>query len=110
MRTLVLLAASQAAIMPGFSFLPMPDLALFGLLGAWSVCGWSFMTGQQVRLIILAADSAGVVIALNAAAIYVGAAAGSAIGGAVPALGWTAGAIAAFAAILILISRAVSGR
>jgi len=79
-RTLTILCVSQMIIMPVFSLLPLPDLALMALALAWASAGWSFMAGQQMRLIGLAGPQAPVVLALNAAAIYVGAAIGSAIG------------------------------
>ena len=52
-----------------------------GLLVLWSIFGWSFMAAQQARLIGLAPDAAPVMLALNAAGVYVGAALGSAMGG-----------------------------
>ncbi|PTX54113.1 putative MFS family arabinose efflux permease [Litoreibacter ponti] len=80
-RTLLLVAIGQAAIMPAFSFLPMPPWVVFAIIALWSVVGWSFMASQQSRLIARAPEAASVVLALNAASIYVGAAAGSAAGG-----------------------------
>jgi predicted MFS family arabinose efflux permease len=53
----------------------------------WSAVGWSFVAPQQVRLLKLAPDMAGVVLALNAAAIYVGSASGSALGGLIQTVG-----------------------
>ena len=82
-RTLLLVAICQAAIMPAFSFLPMPGWLVFAIIFIWSVTGWSFMASQQSRLIARAPKTAPVVLALNAASIYVGAAVGSAVGGAV---------------------------
>ncbi|MEP5758671.1 MAG: MFS transporter [Litoreibacter sp.] len=82
-RSLLCLAIAQAALLPFFSILPIFDIAFFVLVFIWSACGWSFMASQQVRLLEMAPESAGVVLALNAAAIYVGAAVGAAIGGAV---------------------------
>jgi DHA1 family inner membrane transport protein len=79
-RTLLILSLAQALIMPMFSTLPMPGPVLFMLALAWSLFGWSFAAAQQVRLISLDPRNASVLLALNAAAIYVGAAAGSAIG------------------------------
>lgn len=80
-RTLVTLCLAQIVVMPVFSTLPLPGWALFVLIFLWAVFGWSFMAAQQLRLLRLAPDSASVVLALNAAAIYVGAAVGSAVGG-----------------------------
>ena len=42
---------------------------------------WSFMTPQQARLVDIAPDKAPVMLSLNASAIYLGVAIGSAIGG-----------------------------
>lgn len=82
-RTLAILSTGQVLVMPGFSALPMPVSALAGLVVLWSMFGWSFMAAQQLRLISLSPKDASVLLALNAGAIYVGAAIGSAIGGAV---------------------------
>ena len=86
-RTLVILSLSQIVILPVFSILPLPVWLLFVVIFFWSVFGWSFMAAQQLRLLSLAPESASVVLALNAAAIYVGTAAGSAVGAQVLAFG-----------------------
>ncbi|MBJ3761660.1 MFS transporter [Maribius pontilimi] len=115
-RTLVILCAAQAVITPAFSFLPLPAVAVFVLLGIWSVFGWSFMAGQQVRIIGLDPDAASVILSLNAAAIYVGAAVGSAIGAwvlgafGIGALGFATGIGALVALGHVLLSRWISGR
>lgn len=90
-RTLTLLCMAQIAVLPGFSALPwvggqagmVAGALAMGLLVLWSVFGWSFMAAQQARLIGLAPAAAPVMLALNAAGIYVGAALGSALGGVV---------------------------
>lgn len=103
--TLTTLCIIQVLLMPLYSLLPFPDWALAVLCFTWSSSGWAFMAGQQMRLIGLAGAQAPVVLALNAAAIYIGAAVGSAIGGLVlagfglSALGVAAGA-AAFVALI----------
>ena len=115
-RTLVGLACLEVAILPLFSLLPVPAVLLFALILLWSACGWSFMAPQQSRLITLAPERQAVVLALNAAAIYLGAAGGSAVGGAVlarygvGALG-VAGGLAALVALgNILAARALRPR
>jgi predicted MFS family arabinose efflux permease len=111
LRTLGLLALAQIAVLPLFAFLPLPVPALLLLLFVWSLAGWSFMAAQQIRLLSLVPE-ASVVLALNAAAIYVGAALGSAVGGAVldvAGLLWL-GPAAAVAALLALGHLAVSHR
>lgn len=101
--TLTALCLVQMCVMPMFSLLPLSVPQLFVLIFLWAMGSWSFMAAQQVRLIKLAGHRAPVVLALNAAAIYVGAAIGSAVGGVMitvyglSALGVTAGVGAAFA-------------
>ncbi|MFU8863760.1 MAG: MFS transporter [Rhodobacterales bacterium] len=88
-RTLTFLCLAQLVVLPGFSLLPLAGgeagalagtLAM-GLLILWSVFGWSFMAAQQARLVTLAPETTPVMLALNAAGVYVGAAIGSAFGG-----------------------------
>lgn len=86
-KSLVLLCLGQIVLMPAFSGLPVSGGLLLGLVFVWSAFGWSFVAPQQVRLLQLAPSLAGVVLALNAAAIYVGTAAGSALGGVVQTVG-----------------------
>lgn len=80
-RTLVILSLGQIVAMPLLSALPFPTALVIGLIFVWSMLGWSFLAAQQVRLLAIAPESATVVLSLNAAAIYIGAAVGSAIGG-----------------------------
>jgi len=70
-----------------FSLLPFADPSLLLLTFVWSTCGWSFMVAQQTRLVAQTPDRQSVVLALNAAAIYVGAALGSGLGAGVIAVG-----------------------
>ena len=115
-RTLAVLALAQMVIMPVFSLLPLADALLMALLVIWALFGFSFMAAQQVRLISLAPAQAPVFLALNAAAIYVGAAIGSAIGGAaitwigLTLLGVTGGAIALAAFAILRAADAVLTR
>lgn len=109
-KTLVILCCSQMLIMPLYSTLPISLTAFFALSVIWSVAGWSFMAGQQMRLIGLAGPKAPVVLALTAAFIYIGAALGSFIGALVIArfgldgLGIAAGACASLALVNVLLS------
>lgn len=102
-RTLTGLCVAQIILMPLYSLLPFDPVLLAALAIIWALASWSFMAGQQMRLINLAGPRAPVVLAVNAAAIYVGSAIGSAIGGLVianfgiTALGLFAGLSAAFA-------------
>ncbi|MEM9551711.1 MAG: MFS transporter [Pseudomonadota bacterium] len=109
-RTLLSLALIQALIMPFFSTLPVQDVLLMLLVFTWAAFGWSFMAAQQSRLIGLDPDRAPVLLALNAAAIYVGAAVGSAVGAdalsraGLTALGMTGGMGALLAAVVLGLS------
>jgi len=106
--TLLTLCGVQMCVLPAFSALPIPVPTLFVLGFTWSAFGWSFNAAQQARLIHLAPQSASVVLALNAAALYVGTALGSAVGGVVllgyglNALG-IGGGIGIFLAALVLV-------
>lgn len=108
--TLLILASSQVVWNAGFSQLPMPIWAVYGLLFLWSSCGWSFFVAQQTRLLRLAPERAPVMMALNAAALYAGVAAGSAAGGAVLsgwgllALGYGGSAVALWSVIHLVLS------
>lgn len=109
-RTLALLCVVQAAILPWYSFLPLPVPAILSLSFAWSAFGWSFNPAQQVRLIGYDARNAPVLLALNAASIYVGTAIGSWIGAIVigfaglDALGLTAGMVLICALVLLIVA------
>jgi DHA1 family inner membrane transport protein len=117
MKSLVMLCLGQIVLMPMFSGLPVTPWLVFVLVFLWSVMGWSFMAPQQVRLLALAPNIAGVVLSLNAAAIYIGTAIGSAIGGFVQSAGditWLgiAGGIFGFGALAHILAshRAVNQR
>jgi len=114
-RTLALLSTTQIFWLGLYSWLPYPEPLMLVIIFLQSVCGWSFMAAQQARLVSLAPNSAPVVLSLNAAAIYIGAAIGSGIGGVVidlaglALLGRTASAMAVLAVLHILISARISG-
>jgi len=79
-NTLIILCAGQAILMPLFSIVPLPVFIFAALVGVWPAFGWSFMAPQQSRLASLAPEAISLVLALNAAMIYVGIALGSAAG------------------------------
>ena len=58
-------------------------VAIVGAFLCWGVIGFAFYAAQQSRLVALEPRQATAVLALNASMIYVGTAAGAAIGGAV---------------------------
>ncbi len=78
-KTLIIICIAQAAIMPLFSIIPLAPIAFAVLVGGWSAFGWSFMAPQQSRLAAIAPQAISLVLALNAAMIYVGIALGSAV-------------------------------
>ncbi|MBF9051305.1 MFS transporter [Roseobacter sp. HKCCD9010] len=80
-RTLIGLCLAQLAVLPLFSILPLNTWVLGLIVLIWSVIGWSFGAAQQVRLIILDATQAPVLLSLNAAGVYIGTALGAFIGG-----------------------------
>ena len=114
-QTLTILAVVQVLMLPFYSALPMPGWLLFGFTLIWSIAGWSFAAGQQLRLVQLSGMQAQVALSLNAAAIYIGAAGGSALGGlvvsrfGVDALGITAALGCLLSAVHIVVSRRISG-
>lgn len=80
-NTLLLVCAAQVVIMPLFSIMPWHPVLFAVLIALWSLCGWSFMAPQQSRLVAIEPRAQALALALNAAMIYVGIAAGSGIGG-----------------------------
>ncbi|MFH8344254.1 MFS transporter [Streptomyces sp. NPDC018045] len=107
------------------SFGALGSLGVHGSLGAalaavalvvWGIFGWSFAPLQQHRLVELAPQSAGIVLSLNASAIYAGISLGGFLGSlaldhvGTTAVGWTAAgleilAVAAAAAIAVRAGR-----
>lgn len=84
----------SAQVLPRGLALPL----IVGLSALWGFAGWGFGPAQAVRLIRLAPDRAPMTLSLNASAVYLGIAAGSALGGAVieligvSAVGWVGAA------------------
>lgn len=79
-RCVAVIIATQVLFQPVFSLLPMPVWLFFSIGVVGAAFGWAFMVPQQMRLITMAPERQGVTLALNAAAIYLGASIGSAIG------------------------------
>ncbi len=66
-----------------FAFMPMFNVTFAGasvVLVIWGIAGWGILVPQQHRLIGIAPSKAPLVIALNAAAIYVGVSLSGALG------------------------------
>lgn len=112
-RTLVFVACAQILFLPFYSFLPAPDAVVFAHAVTWSICGWTFAASQQSRLVALAPGRSNVMLALNAAAIYVGVSLGSWLGGqairlyGIDALGLVGSGVAALALVVLVASERV---
>ncbi|MEL6549155.1 MAG: MFS transporter [Pseudomonadota bacterium] len=111
-RTLTLLVVLQIPLLPFYSLLPVPGIALLAWTLVWSTVGWSFGAAQQLRLVELCGAQAPVALALNASAIYVGSAVGSGIGAGVISLAGldALGIAAAFMMIAALANLRLSRR
>ena len=108
------LTASLVALTVVLCALPLVQgtVATGVLFAAWGVAGFMFMAPQQARLVGMAPGAQGALLALNASSLYVGGAAGSALGGLVFAtagIPWL-GAAGAVLAALALVALAVSNR
>jgi DHA1 family inner membrane transport protein len=109
-RTLLLFLIAQALLLPAFTLVPY-GLALGLVISfCWNLAGWGFTVPQQARLMALDPKTQGVMLALNAAGIYLGTGLGSAIAGAVyegwgiESTGIVGGLIAAIAIAHLLFS------
>ena len=115
-RMLIILCVAQICLLPFYSLMPLSLWVLIPVCFGWSTFGWSFNAAQQLRLISMDRDNAGVLLALNAAAIYVGTALGAYVGGRVLntagllSLGAAAALCAAGALVLLLVSEALIRR
>ena len=77
--TLKIICAANILLMPLFSIIPLGWVPFAALIAIWSSFSWSFMAPQQARLVQVAPDSISLVLALNAAMLYVGITIGSAV-------------------------------
>ncbi|MGL4491178.1 MAG: MFS transporter, partial [Rhizobiaceae bacterium] len=115
-RTLMILCLGQIIMLPLFSLLPMPVVMLAVAGFIWSSFAWSFMAAQQTRLVLQTPERQSVVLALNAAAVYIGASLGSYAGGyvlsgwGIDALGWAAAGAMVFALGHLVLSEKVARR
>jgi len=109
-RSLLLFLIGQALLLPAFTLIPYGVALGLALSFCWNFAGWGFTVPQQTRLMELDPKTQGVMLALNAAGIYLGTGIGSAIAGAVyerwgiEATGIIGGLIAAVAILHLLFS------
>ncbi|WP_411082637.1 MFS transporter [Streptomyces sp. cmx-18-6] len=118
-KATALVTAVMAGLVLAEGSLPLLGAAAFPALVLWGASGWALQVPQQQRLLALG-DGTGtgtVALALNNSALYLGSAAGSALGGlalagGVPArtLPWAATGVAALGLVLHLLTGARSGR
>ena len=101
-RMLYAICAGFLAVFAVLVSLPGRTVPLVATFLAWGVIGFAFYAAQQSRLIAIAPRHATVMLALNASMLYVGAAAGAAIGGAVIASPWGYRGLPVVAAALIV--------
>ena len=98
---LTLFLSGQALVLPALTLIPFNLPVGLALSFLWSLVGWGFTVPQQARLMAIDPATQGVMLALNAAGIYLGSGIGSAMAGAVyqgwgiEATGVVGGAIAA---------------
>lgn len=98
-RALAVAALGPLPFFAALTLLPWGPVAGAALLFGWGLFGWTIAVSQQSRLVLLDPARMQVLLALNAACMYLGAALGSTLGGlaknagGVPALGIAAVAL-----------------
>lgn len=107
---LLFFITGQALVLPALTLIPFNlPLGMF-LSFLWNLVGWGFTVPQQARLMAIDPATQGVMLALNAAGIYLGSGIGSAMAGAVyqgwglEATGVVGGAIAGIAIAHLFLS------
>ena len=107
-RPLLAVTAAFAVVMLALPFTATSVAGAAVTLFVWGVCNWAFSPPLQHRLIELSPAQAGLVLSLNASAIYLGVGLSGVAGGAVLALGGplalplTSAVLAAVATVVIL--------
>ena len=116
-RFLTLILLTLTVAFASVSVIPNALPGVFGLaaiavvISAWGLFGWAFPALQQVRLLSIDPSLASITLGLNASAIYLGSAAGAAVGAlnveahSVAAIGWVGAAIEAGALTFLMITR-----
>jgi len=109
-RTLLISASGPLPCMAALTFLDWGPVAGAVILFLWAMMGWTIGVSQQARLVALAPERLQVLLSLNAACIYVGAAFGSSIAGlaksfgGIPAIGVAAVGLGLIGLAHVLIS------
>jgi predicted MFS family arabinose efflux permease len=100
--SLAVISVAAATLSGGWALAVIAPAAV-----VWSIAGWGANPAQAARLVRFAPEAAVVALSLNASALYIGIAAGSALGaltislGSPADLGWV-GALCEIAALLVL--------
>jgi DHA1 family inner membrane transport protein len=103
-RMLYAICAGFLLVFAAMWSMPGRTTALVVLLPCWGLIGFAFYSAQQVRLVAVAPTQAPVMFALNSTMLYLGTAAGAAIGGAVIASFGYRGLPVASAALILLVA------
>ncbi len=114
-RTLFVVLIVLGLSIAGMSAASGSLIGVVAALTLWSAAGFAYNAPQQSRLVTLAPEALGIVLAVNASALYIGTAVGGAVGGLVvthigiDALGWVGGASVALAMLCFIGSASVPG-
>jgi DHA1 family inner membrane transport protein len=115
-KTLALLCGALILLTPLMTLFPLPLVLFTGVMAAWSIAGWSVHVPQQARLAALDPSKAPVLMALHAAALYLGNSLGAFVGGQVleragyEGLGLTSALLAALALFSLWVAACLRGR
>jgi DHA1 family inner membrane transport protein len=102
-RLLYAICAGFALVFAAMWALPGRTVPLVAALLVWGVIGFAFYAAQQSRLVAVLPQQATVMLTLNATLLYVGTAAGAAIGGLViETVGWRGLPVVALALITLV--------
>ncbi len=115
MRTIVPAIAVVAIALVILPFAAVSALGAGLILFIWGLAGWTITPAQQYRLLALAPSQPGVILSLNASAIYLGIGLGAAVGGLVVHSGslvllGLAGGLWQVAALGVLLAGALAAR
>jgi predicted MFS family arabinose efflux permease len=109
-RTLLVCLIGQCLLTPALTLVPFGLPLGLAINFFWCAFGWGFTVPQQARLMAVDTKTQGVMLALNAACIYLGGGIGSSVAGAVyerwglEATGVVGGLIAVFGIVHLILS------
>jgi predicted MFS family arabinose efflux permease len=103
-RMLYAICAGFLLVFAAMWSMPGRTTALVALLPLWGLIGFAFYSAQQVRLVMVAPTQAAAMFAMNSTMLYLGTAAGAAIGGAVIASVGYRGLLVASSVLILLVA------